>query len=131
MHRLLIPVAMLLVCSPAFAADAPPPPPWASSFGAGLAITSGNTDTKNVNLAFTTKYDPKTRIVFKAEAMYLRGDANGVRQVDKTTANAREEYTVSGRTFAFGEVSYLRDPFKDINYFIAPLVGATCVRNRG
>lgn len=110
----------------AFAADAPPPPPkpWATSIGAGVAITSGNTDTKNYNLSFATKYDRKTKFVFKADALYLRGDSNGVAQVDKATADARGEYSLSERTFAFGEVSYLRDPFKDVTYFVAPLAGA-------
>lgn len=116
--------AILLVAVRAFAqAPAPPPKPWASSFGAGLAITSGNTDTKNVNVSFTTKYDPKTKFVFKADALYLRGDANGVKQVDKATADARGEYSLSDRTFAFGELNYLRDPFKGVSYFVAPLVG--------
>jgi putative salt-induced outer membrane protein YdiY len=105
-----------------FAAD-PPPKPWTSSLGAGLAITSGNTDTKNYNLAFATKYDPKTKFVFKADALYLRGDSNGETQVDKTSADARGEYALSDRTFAFAEVSYLRDPFKGVNYFVAPLAG--------
>ena len=98
--------------------------PWASSFGAGLALTSGNTDTQNYNLSFTTKYDPKTRIVFKADALYLRGASDGETQVDKASANARVEDSLSDRVFAFGEVSYLRDPFKDLDSFIAPLVGA-------
>jgi putative salt-induced outer membrane protein YdiY len=118
-------IAILFVTSSVFAADPPKPPPkpWVSSFGAGVAVTSGNTDTKNVNLAFATKYDPKTRFVFKADALYLRGDANGVKQVDKSTADARGEYSLSDRTFAFGELNYLRDPFKGVGYFVAPLAG--------
>src|SRR2546423_2547344 len=79
---------LLMLCAVAtFAADPTPKPlpkPWNSSLGAGLAITSGNTDTKNYNLAFATKYDPKTKFVFKADALYLRGDSNGETQVDKT-----------------------------------------------
>jgi putative salt-induced outer membrane protein len=106
------------------AADPPPPAPaWSSTIGAGLAITSGNTDTKNYNLNFATKYDPKTRFVFKADALYLRGDSNGETQVDKAVADVRGEYSLSDRTFVFGEVTYLRDPFKDINYMVAPLAG--------
>lgn len=97
---------------------------WTSSIGAGLAITSGNTDTKNYNLSFSTKYDPKTRFIFKADALYLRGDSGGQTQVDKATAGVRGEWSLSERTFVFAEVSYLRDPFKDVNYFIAPLAGA-------
>lgn len=122
-RRMRYAFALLLAATPLFAAD-PPPKPWATTLGAGLAITSGNSDTKNLNLSFATKWDPKTRSIFKADALYLRGEADGVKQVDKASADARYEYSVSDRTFAFGEVSYLRDPFKDINYLVAPVVGA-------
>jgi len=115
---------LFLIAPSVLAADAPPPKPWTSSIGAGLALTSGNTDTQNYNLSFATKYDPKTRLLFKADALYLRASSNGTKQVDKAAADAREEYSLSDRTFAFAELSYLRDPFKDISYFVAPLVGA-------
>jgi putative salt-induced outer membrane protein len=124
MYRAIALTILSAIAPAAFAADPPPAKPWTSSLGAGLAITSGNTDTKNYNLAFATKYDPKTKFVFKADALYLRGDANGVTQVDKMSADARGEYALSDRTFAFTEVSYLRDPFKDLNYLVAPLAGA-------
>jgi putative salt-induced outer membrane protein YdiY len=124
MHRTtILMILMAFVAVNVFAEDPPPAKEWNSSIGAGLAITSGNTDTKNYNLAFATKYDPKTRFVFKADALYLRGDSNGVTQVDKASLDARGEYSLSDRTFAFVEVSYLRDPFKDVNYFVAPLAG--------
>ena len=103
--------------------DATPAKAWTSSIGAGLAITSGNTDTKSLNFSLATKYDPHTRLVFKADALYLRGESGGVTQVDKAAADAREEYALSDRTFAFAEVSYLRDPFKGIDYLVAPLAG--------
>jgi len=122
--RNAIAIALFLSSTAVLAADPPPPPkPWNSTLGAGLALTSGNTDTKNYNLSFATKYDPKTKFVFKADALYLRGDSNGATLVDKATADARGEYNVSDRVFAFGEVNYLRDPFKDIDYFVAPLAG--------
>ena len=127
MQRLSAVIVCVFVAWSVFAADAPPPPPpkqWTSSFGAGVAVTSGNTDTKNVNVSLATKYDPKTKFIFKADALYLRGDANGVKQVDKATADARGEYSLSDRTFAFGEINYLRDPFKGVSYFVAPLAGA-------
>jgi putative salt-induced outer membrane protein YdiY len=118
-------IAVLFVSSSVFAADPPAPvKPWASSFGAGLAVTSGNTDTKNINVSYDTKYDPKTRFIFKANALYLRGSSAGVKQVDKATAGVRGEYSLSDRTFTFAEVSYLRDPFKGVSYFVAPLAGA-------
>ncbi len=97
--------------------------PWTSTFGAGLAITSGNTSTRNYNLSFSTKYDPKTRFLLKADALYLFGKLNGAKTIDKATADAREELTVSDRTFTFGEISYQRDPFKQISYSVAPVAG--------
>jgi putative salt-induced outer membrane protein len=111
----------LLLAAPLLAQTAKP---WTSTFGAGIALTSGNTSTRNYNLSFATKYDPKTRYLFKADALYLLGKSNGEKQVDKATADAREEYTISDRTFAFAEVSYLRDPFKAISYSVAPVAGA-------
>ena len=114
----------LTVSLPVLAQDTTPAKPWNTSLGAGLTLTSGNTDTRSYNLSFSTKYDPKTRITFKADALYLRDVSGGQLQVDKATADARVEDKLSDRTFAFAELSYLRDPFKDLNYFIAPLVGA-------
>src|SRR5262245_30723900 len=125
MHRFVLFAAVTLTATLSLAADPPTPPrPWASSIGAGLAITSGNTDTKNYNLSFSSKYDPKTKFLFKADALYLRSVSNGTVQVDKATADAREEYSLTPRAFTFAEVSYLRDPFKDLTYFVAPLAGA-------
>jgi putative salt-induced outer membrane protein len=125
MRSVLSFVAILSTAMSVSAADAPPvPKDWTTSAGAGLALTSGNTDTKNYNLSFATKYDPKTKFVFKADALYLRGESNGTTQVDKASADARGEYSVSDRTFTFGEVAYVRDPFKGLSYFVAPLAGA-------
>jgi putative salt-induced outer membrane protein YdiY len=111
---------------PVLAQDAPAPPadPWTSSIGAGLAMTSGNSDTTNINLAANTTWDPKTNRLFKAEALYLLGESEGEKQVDKSTASARYEGLFQERAFWFGEVQYLRDPFKAINYLVSPLVGA-------
>lgn len=49
----------LLLALPVLAQDATTPPkPWSTNVGAGLAITSGNTDTKSLNFSYT--YDYKT-----------------------------------------------------------------------
>ncbi len=100
-----------------------PAAPWVSSFGAGIAITSGNTETQNVNFSFASRYDPKTRLVFSSDALYLRGESNGTRQVDKASAGVRLQFGVTDRAFTFSEVSYLRDPFKELTYSIAPVAG--------
>jgi putative salt-induced outer membrane protein YdiY len=122
--QLLIWLAALAVATSSSAQEAAPSKPWESSIGAGLALTSGNTDTQNYNFSLSTKYDPKTRFIFKADALLLRGSANGETQVDRAAAAARGEVALSERTFTFAEVSYLRDPFKEINYLVAPVAGA-------
>ena len=126
-RKLLTLGCALLVTSQLAAQDpppAPPPGPWTGSVGAGLAITSGNSDTTNFNAALNVLYDPKTRFLFKSEALVLRGSTDGETQVDRAVASGRGEYTISDRTFAFGELGYLRDPFKEIEYLIAPVAGA-------
>lgn len=116
----LMPVASLAAQEP----PAPPANPWASSLGAGLAMTSGNSDTQSLNLSFNTLWDPKTDRTFKADALYLRGETNDEKNVDKFSAGARYDRNRSERMFLFTEASALRDPFKNIDYFVAPLVGA-------
>ncbi|MEO8055057.1 MAG: DUF481 domain-containing protein [Acidobacteriota bacterium] len=102
----------------------PPPPPLTGSLGAGLAITTGNSDTSAFNLGFNLVYDPKTHSLFKAEAFYLRSTADGVVNVDKATANLRYEYRISDRVYGFAQIAYLRDQNKNVTYLIAPMVGA-------
>src|SRR5882724_10058259 len=99
----------LLAASAVLGQAAPPPQTYTGSFGGGIALTGGNTDTQNINLTFNLIRDPKTRNVIKSTASYLRGNQNDINNLDRTAFNARDEYTVSGRTFVFGQMDYLRD----------------------
>ena len=117
-------VATLMTCSLAMAQNTSAPPPvYSGSFGGGLALTGGNTETKNFNLAFNLVRDPKTNNLFKADALYLRGTQNDVLSLDRASIKLRDEYTISNRTFVFAEMGYLRDRFKDIRYLMAPVGG--------
>lgn len=125
--RVAVVIAALL-CTPlsARADEAPAPPPpdaWTGSLGAGLALTSGNSDTRSYNLGFAATHDPKRKNVFKAEGLYLRAEQQGDATADKTAASARDEYKLSRRAFVFGELRYLRDRFKDLERLVSPLVG--------
>jgi len=102
----------------------PPPPPLTGSLGAGLSVTSGNSDTTAFNLSFGLVYDPKTHSLFKADALYLYSKADGESTADKATARLRYEYKVTERVYAFGQVGYLRDRFKNVTYLVAPMAGA-------
>jgi putative salt-induced outer membrane protein YdiY len=102
----------------------PPPPPLTGSLGAGLSITSGNSDTTAFNLAFGLVYDPKTHSLFKADAFWLYSKSDGEATADKATARLRYEYKFTERIYGFGQVGYLRDRFKNITYLISPMAGA-------
>ena len=104
-------------------APAGPPPNWTGSAGAGIAVTSGNSDTMNYNLGFDITRTPKARNVMKWTGLYLRGDQNDVVVVNRTSLAFRDEFTYSGRTFFFGQIDYLRDTFKLIDYLVAPTAG--------
>jgi putative salt-induced outer membrane protein YdiY len=110
--------------APPPAPEEPPPPLWTGSLGAGVSVTSGNTDTSSYNLTFDATRDPKKLWVFKTDGLYLRSEQDGEDTADKTVLHVREERAISERLFVFGDVGYLRDKFKDIDYLVAPQVGA-------
>ena len=117
-------MASLLLSSFAIAqAPQAPPPVYTGNLGGGFAITGGNTDTSNFNLTAGMVRDPKTKNVTKGTAAYLRGDQNSILNLDRTGVNIRDEYTVSGRTFVFGQLDYLRDKFKQIIFLWVPAGG--------
>jgi putative salt-induced outer membrane protein len=133
MRVLSVPAVVLLllavVAAPARAQNTcpcpqEPPPGWRGNVGAGLSFTGGNKDTSNVSLSFEAVYDPKKKNVFKADGLWIRTETDGDLSADRVNVGARDEYTVSKRTYVFAEARYLRDRFKDLSYLVSPLVGA-------
>jgi len=88
-----------------------------------MALTSGNTDTKTINVGYDVLRDYGTNILFKSAGVYLRGDNNGTSNVDRLGADARVERKLSPRLSAFGMTTFARDRFKAIDYLVAPTVG--------
>lgn len=107
--------------TPAPAATAEPS--WKGSIGAGLATTTGNSNTNSYNASFAVAYDPKRKNALRAEGLYLRSSTTDQRTVDKTSLGARDEYRVGERAFLFGELRYLRDVRKGIRSLVSPLAG--------
>ena len=77
---------LLTLSTPAFAQTPPAPPPpdpeapppgWTGSFGAGLALTQGNSDTSTVNVAYDVKRDTGSKFLFKSTGLYIRGESEG------------------------------------------------------
>lgn len=124
---LLVLLVLCLFSQLAFAqATLPPPPPgWAGSAGAGLAMTSGNSDTSTVNAAYELKRDTGAPLVFKSSGLLVWGKAEGVLTSDRLGLDGRVERKLSERTSLYAQTQYLRDSFKAIDYLIAPTVGLT------
>ena len=101
----------------------PPEPAWKASVGGGLSVTGGNTNANSYNLSFSVTHDPRLRNIFKAEGLYLRTDQDGQATADKSSASLRDEYKF-GRAYLFGQLAYLRDPLKDLDYLLSPALGA-------
>jgi putative salt-induced outer membrane protein YdiY len=119
-------LSLLALAIPAAAqaqAQAAPPQVYTGAFGAGFALTGGNTDTKSFNLTFELTRDPKTKNVFKANALYLRANAAGQTNADRLLLGVRDEYSFSKRVFVYGAFPYMRDPFKNISYLLNPQGG--------
>lgn len=129
----------LALAPPALAEDkpaAPPPPAWTGSLGLGYSLSAGNSTSSSLSLTFEVKHDPKTHNVFKAAGLYLRTDSDvtvvfpdgskvkeSQTTADKATLLLRDEYSLSPRLFAYGEVAYLRDEIALTDYLISPTVG--------
>lgn len=125
-HTIVSTVLCVLACTALVAraqSPTPPPPPLAMTASAGLALTSGNKDTSTLNLGYEVTYDPKTRNVVKSDGLYLRGRTDGTLTADRLGVNARDEYRLHQRAFVFGQLQYLQDQFKNIDYLTAPGAG--------
>jgi putative salt-induced outer membrane protein YdiY len=121
-------LTLALVVQTVLAADPPPaqdaPKALTGSIAAGLSLTSGNSDSKNINLALTLTQIVNTRNVATFNAFYLRGDQSGALIVDRTSFSAKDEYTISPLTYALADARFLSDRFKEIDYLFTPTVGA-------
>ena len=119
-------VVLVLVCaaSPVFGqAPADPPKSWTVTASAGLALTSGNSNTSTINLAYDFTYDPQANNLIKSDGLYLRGENEGELSAHRTGFNIRDEYKLTDGIFVFGQNQFLKDQFKDIDYLVAPTGG--------
>src|SRR5918993_4442470 len=87
----------------------PPPPGWTGSAGAGLAMTSGNSDTSSVNAAYDVKRDAGGPIVIRSAGLFLYGKSQDVLTSDRLSLDGRVERKLTERTSVFGNMQYLRD----------------------
>jgi putative salt-induced outer membrane protein YdiY len=109
--------------APAPAQPPPEPPGWTGSFGAGLALTQGNSDTSTINVAYEVKRDTGSPYLFKSTGLFLRGETEGELTANRLVLDARVDRKITARTSVYGQLQYLSDDFKEIDYLISPTVG--------
>ena len=106
----------------------PPAPPqgpgtYYGTAGAGLALTSGNSDTSTFNITFDVTRDARTRNVLRATGLYLRGQQNDELVANRLSVTLRDQFTLTSNSFFYGQLDYLQDTFKLIDSLVAPTVG--------
>lgn len=117
---LILTTALLSSAASAWAQAPAEPKIWIVNAGAGLALTSGNTDTSTVNAAYDLVYDPQRKNIVKSDALYIHGKSQGELTASRLGFNVRDEYKLTPRVFLFGQNQYLRDEFKNIDWLLAP-----------
>ena len=97
----LISAVVVLFSSVAWAQSPAGTPPdlglWAGTAGAGVALTSGNSDTFNLNLAFDMTRDPKTRNLMKWAGLFIRGQQNESLVANRLSLAFRDQDELSDR----------------------------------
>lgn len=93
------------------------------SVGAGLSMTSGNSNTMNWNMSFDLKKNTASGHMLNANGLYLRGKESGKLSVDRLRVSLRDDYSINNSIVSFGNISYKKDPLKGINYLINPMGG--------
>jgi putative salt-induced outer membrane protein len=122
-HSTIFFLLLLCVNLPAIVLGQTPVKKYAGNFGAGFALTGGNTDTRSFNLSFEATRDPKAKNAMKVNGLYLRSSANDHKISDQLRLNYRDDYLMSKRITLYGAMAYLRDPFRNISYLMNPQGG--------
>ena len=92
---------------------------WKGGLNVGFALTRGNSQTKNLALAFTADRETlHDKLGAYANSVYTSNDAAGA--VPSTTANAagggfRYDHDVKGRIFGFGAADFFADALQGLN----------------
>ncbi len=91
---------------------------WASTFDAGLSLTTGNAKTSSFNLALNAaRATTRDKISLYATSIYARNSTTGESLVSANAkrGGGRYDYNLSSRSFAFGFADLESDDFQDLD----------------
>jgi putative salt-induced outer membrane protein YdiY len=121
----------MVACSGAASAQSPATTPgpeaagWTGSFGAGLALTQGNSDTSTLNISYDVSRDTGSAVRFRSAGVYLRGESDGARTSNRLALDGRVDRRLNEPTSLFGQVQHLSDEFKQIDYLVSLTAGVS------
>jgi len=92
---------------------------WTLGANVGFAVTRGNSETKNLALAFTGDRKGKNdEITMYANSVYATNDAPGAvpgTTADTTQGGARYSHNLTSRLFAFGAADFQTNALQELN----------------
>lgn len=120
--RLAVILLAILFAEQAFA-QGEPLKRWQGEAEAGLLLSSGNSDTENINarLSVVLNVSQKWKNEFGMEALY--SEDSGDASAERYEASARSDYNFSGFDFAYARARYENDRFAGYSYRFSESVG--------
>ena len=115
--RFLAATTLILASSASLASE------WSGVGEAGLVIVEGNSESQVLNASLTfenvsDKWDHKLKLAATS------AESNGDKDAESYTAAWDTQYTLSERTFAFGDLRYFDDKFDSFEAIYTSAVGA-------
>ncbi|HZP17182.1 MAG TPA: DUF481 domain-containing protein [Terriglobales bacterium] len=92
---------------------------WKSGLNAGFALTRGNSETRNLSIAFVaTRQTLRDKLGVYSDAIYAANDAAGA--VPATTANTagggfRYDHDIRGKLFGYAAADFFSDALQTLN----------------
>lgn len=96
---------------------------WTIAGSIGYSLTSGNNDTSTLNVGYDIIFDPKGKNLMRSDGLYILGKSAGLTTTDRLVVNGRDEYRFHPKAFAFCQVQYMSDRFKNVEYLVSPTAG--------
>ncbi len=95
---------------------------WTGAAGLGVLLTSGNSDTKNININGKAKFeDAQWRHNFFAKALKTKND--GTKTTDRMALGYKADYKLTSFSYLWGEIRYEEDDFSGFDNQLTGSVG--------
>ena len=121
MKKIVIAIAVTVLPTILFAAEEPVYG-WSGSAGLGAVITSGNSDTQNINADVKVKNENEQwRHNFFASALKSENDSNTT--ADRFALGYKADYKLTSYSYVWGEIRYEEDEFSGFDSQLTGSVG--------